>query len=181
MFCAGGGHRRVIDQLSSVAFKQEWVDNGRFTRHDDSGQPRATADRKDRLIVRSNVTEPDSMLAIIGSVTRTSVSTITIHRRLREQNLRTYRQLRHLPPTSAHLRTRLHCYMARSSWNHANLGRIALSDESRFQLYPENHQKRVWRPLGQRAHPDFTIACHTAPLSGLMVSGVIAFEDGPVW
>ncbi|GFW39094.1 uncharacterized protein TNCV_1830861 [Trichonephila clavipes] len=44
---------------------QEWVDNGRFQRHDGSGQPRATADREDRLIVRSAVTAPDSSLLTI--------------------------------------------------------------------------------------------------------------------
>ncbi|GFW59297.1 hypothetical protein TNCV_2910421 [Trichonephila clavipes] len=30
---------------------KEWVDNGRFRRHDDSGRPRATVDRKNRLFL----------------------------------------------------------------------------------------------------------------------------------
>ncbi|GFW70005.1 HTH_Tnp_Tc3_2 domain-containing protein [Trichonephila clavipes] len=35
---------------------QEWMDSGRFQRHDGSGQPRDTADQEDRLVVRSAVT-----------------------------------------------------------------------------------------------------------------------------
>ncbi|GFV43623.1 HTH_Tnp_Tc3_2 domain-containing protein [Trichonephila clavipes] len=35
---------------------QEWIDSGRFQRHDGSCRPRATADQEDRLIVRSAVT-----------------------------------------------------------------------------------------------------------------------------
>ncbi|GFW95848.1 DUF4817 domain-containing protein [Trichonephila clavipes] len=39
---------------------QEWVHSGKFQRHDSSGRPRATADRKDRLIVRLVITALDS-------------------------------------------------------------------------------------------------------------------------
>ncbi|GFW91297.1 transposable element Tc1 transposase [Trichonephila clavipes] len=44
---------------------QEWVDSVRFQRHDGSVQPKTTADRVDRLIVRSAVTAPDSLLSTI--------------------------------------------------------------------------------------------------------------------
>ncbi|GFS60790.1 uncharacterized protein TNCV_2001821 [Trichonephila clavipes] len=43
---------------------QEW-DSGRFVHHDGSGLPRATADQKDRLIVISIVTVPDSSFSTI--------------------------------------------------------------------------------------------------------------------
>ncbi|GFS56807.1 HTH_Tnp_Tc3_2 domain-containing protein [Trichonephila clavipes] len=59
---------------------QECVDSGRFQHHDDSGRHRATADREDRLTVRSAVTAPDSSLSTIRRVTRTCVSIMTIHR-----------------------------------------------------------------------------------------------------
>ncbi|GFX53312.1 HTH_Tnp_Tc3_2 domain-containing protein [Trichonephila clavipes] len=88
---------------------QEWGDNGRFQRHDSSGQPRATANRGNRLIVRSAVTAPDSSLSTIRRVTRTRVSTMIIHRWLIERNLRSYRSLLHLPLTPAHCRERLRC------------------------------------------------------------------------
>ncbi|GFX87473.1 HTH_Tnp_Tc3_2 domain-containing protein [Trichonephila clavipes] len=69
---------------------QVWVDNGRFQRQDDSGRPKATAGREDRLIVISAATAHDSSLSTIRGVTRTRVSTMTIHRRLIERNLRSY-------------------------------------------------------------------------------------------
>ncbi|GFW89296.1 transposable element Tc1 transposase [Trichonephila clavipes] len=46
-------------------FRKESVASDRFHRHDSSGQPRATADQKNRLIVRSAVTAPDSSLSTI--------------------------------------------------------------------------------------------------------------------
>ncbi|GFT95438.1 HTH_Tnp_Tc3_2 domain-containing protein [Trichonephila clavipes] len=63
---------------------QEWVDSGRFQRHDDSCRSRITADRKERLSVRSAVTVHDSSLSTIRRVTRTQASTMNIHRRLIE-------------------------------------------------------------------------------------------------
>ncbi|GFV38302.1 HTH_Tnp_Tc3_2 domain-containing protein [Trichonephila clavipes] len=102
----GWTNRRITQHMgrSDVAFRkcwQEWVENGRFHRHDGSGRPRATADREDRLNVESAVTASDSSLSTIRRTTRPRVSTITIHRWLIKQTLRSYRPLRHLPFTPA--------------------------------------------------------------------------------
>ncbi|GFU88902.1 HTH_Tnp_Tc3_2 domain-containing protein [Trichonephila clavipes] len=86
---------------------QEWVDSGKFQGHDGSGRLRATADREDRLIVRSAVTASNSSFSTSRRTTRTRVSTMTIHRRLIERNLRSYRPLRPLPFTPARYRPRL--------------------------------------------------------------------------
>ncbi|GFS88102.1 transposable element Tc1 transposase [Trichonephila clavipes] len=94
-----------------------------------------------------------------------------------ERNLRSYQLLRNLPLTSARCRARLQWCLARSGWNHADWGRIVFSDESHFQLCPGNHRRRVWRRLGQRADPSFTIACHTSPQLGVMVWGAISFDS----
>ncbi|GFT08961.1 HTH_Tnp_Tc3_2 domain-containing protein [Trichonephila clavipes] len=88
--------------------------------HVGSGRPRATADRKDRLIIRSTVTAPDLSLSTIRRVTRTLVSTLTIHKRQIERNLRSYQSLRYLPLTPAHCRAMLKRYLARSGWNSAD-------------------------------------------------------------
>ncbi|GFW59396.1 HTH_Tnp_Tc3_2 domain-containing protein [Trichonephila clavipes] len=111
---AGWANRRIARHIgrSDAAIRrcsQEWVGNGRFKRHDGRGRPRATADRENRLIVRSAVTASDSSLSTIKRTTRTRVSTMTIHRRLIEQNLRSYRLLRHLSFTPAHCQARLQC------------------------------------------------------------------------
>ncbi|GFX69521.1 transposable element Tcb2 transposase [Trichonephila clavipes] len=107
---------------SDVAIRrcwQEWVDSGRFQRHDGSGRPRVTADREDRLIVISAVTTPDS-----------SLSTIRL-----------------------------------------------FSDESRFQLCPDDQRRHVWRRPGQRADPAFTFAHPTVTQPGVMVWGAISFDS----
>ncbi|GFV81235.1 HTH_Tnp_Tc3_2 domain-containing protein [Trichonephila clavipes] len=89
----GWGNRRIARHMgrSYRAIRrcwQEWMDNGRFQRHDGRGRPKATADREGRLIVRSSVTASDSPLSTIRRVTCTRVFTLTIHRPLVERNLR---------------------------------------------------------------------------------------------
>ncbi|GFW56874.1 HTH_Tnp_Tc3_2 domain-containing protein [Trichonephila clavipes] len=63
---AGWANQRIARYMgrSDAAIRrcwQEWVDRGGFQRHDDSGRPRATSDRKDELTVRSAVIAPDSL------------------------------------------------------------------------------------------------------------------------
>ncbi|GFV31621.1 transposable element Tc1 transposase [Trichonephila clavipes] len=100
--------------------KNGWT-GGRFQRHDGNSRPRATEDREDRLIVRSTVTAPDSLLSTIRRATHT--------------------------------------------------------DDSRFQLCPDDHRRHVWRRPGQRADPTFTISRHTDPQPGVMIWGDISFDS----
>ncbi|GFT75864.1 HTH_Tnp_Tc3_2 domain-containing protein [Trichonephila clavipes] len=102
---------------------------------------------------------------------------MTIHRWLIERNLRSYRPLHYLQLMPAHCQTRLQWYLARSSWNQADWGRMVFSDESRFQLRPDDHQRRVWRHPGKSAEFAFTIAYHTAHQPRVMVWGAISFEN----
>ncbi|GFS85971.1 transposable element Tc1 transposase [Trichonephila clavipes] len=48
------------------------------------------------------------------------------------------------------------------------------SDESHFQLCPDDHRRSVWRHPGQCADPAFTIARHTDSQSRVMVWGAIS-------
>ncbi|GFU50336.1 HTH_Tnp_Tc3_2 domain-containing protein [Trichonephila clavipes] len=100
------------------------MDRGRFQRHAGSGRPRPTADWGDRLMVRLAFTAPDSSLSTIRRVTSTRVSTMTIYRRLIEQNLRSYRPLYHLPFTPARCRDRLQRCLTLSGWNHTDCGDV---------------------------------------------------------
>ncbi|GFT46748.1 HTH_Tnp_Tc3_2 domain-containing protein [Trichonephila clavipes] len=75
---AGWANRKIARHMgrSDAAIKiywKEWVDSGRFQRHDGSSRPRVTADREDRLIVRSAVTAPDSSLLKLRRATRARV------------------------------------------------------------------------------------------------------------
>ncbi|GFS53347.1 HTH_Tnp_Tc3_2 domain-containing protein [Trichonephila clavipes] len=63
---------------------QEWVDNGRFQCYDGSGRLKSTSDWEGSLTVRSAVTALDSSLSTFIRATRTRLSTITIHSRLKQ-------------------------------------------------------------------------------------------------
>ncbi|UYV65957.1 GSPT1 [Cordylochernes scorpioides] len=109
----------------------------KMQRQDGSGRPRATTEREDRAIVRMAVAAPESTLSTIQRVTGTQVSKMTINRQLRERNLRARRPLRCLPLTPVHRQVRLQWCRERSTWNCADWGRIAFSDETRFLLCPD--------------------------------------------
>ncbi|GFW02313.1 uncharacterized protein TNCV_1732281 [Trichonephila clavipes] len=94
---------------------QEWVVNGKFQHPDGNGRLCATADREDRFIVETAVTETESSLSTIRRTTHKRVFTMTIHRRLIERKFRTYRPLHQLPLTPAHCRAKLQLYFARSA------------------------------------------------------------------
>ncbi|GFS57609.1 HTH_Tnp_Tc3_2 domain-containing protein [Trichonephila clavipes] len=81
------------------------------------------------------------------------------------------------PP--AHCRARLQWCLLRSGCDQADWGRIVFSDESHFQLCLDNHRRRVWRRLGQRADPAFTIAGPTSPQPGVIyiVWDTISFDS----
>ncbi|GFV38410.1 transposable element Tc1 transposase [Trichonephila clavipes] len=125
----------------------------------------------------SAVIAPDSSLSTIRRATRTRVSDMTIHRRLIERNLPSCGPLRHLPLTPTHFRGILQWCLALSGWNQPDWGSIAFRDESRFQLRPDDHRRRVWRRPGQRANPALTIARRTGPYPGVMVRGAISFDS----
>ncbi|GFV63975.1 hypothetical protein TNCV_385501 [Trichonephila clavipes] len=94
---------------------------------------------------------------------------LTIYRRQKERNLPSYQLLHHLPLTPAHCRARLQWSLARSGWKHVDCRRIVFSDESSFQLYPDNHRKRVKRRSWQRVDPAFPLLLPTDPQPGVMV------------
>ncbi|GFY22052.1 transposable element Tc1 transposase [Trichonephila clavipes] len=100
-----------------------------------------------------------------------------IHRWLIERNLRSYTPVRHLPLTSALCRARLQRCLARSGWNLADWGHTEFSDESRFQLCPDDHRRRVWRHPRKRVDPASTIARHTGPQPGVVVRCAIFFDN----
>ncbi|GFW93471.1 transposable element Tc1 transposase [Trichonephila clavipes] len=77
----------------------------------------------------------------------------------------------------AHCVARLQWCLARSGLNHANRGRIKLSDESRFKLCPNDCRRRVWRPPEISTDPAFTITHHTGSQLGVMVRGAISFHS----
>ncbi|GFV16207.1 hypothetical protein TNCV_3379711 [Trichonephila clavipes] len=43
------------------------------------------------------------------------------------------------------------------------------TDESRFQLCPDDHRRRAWKPPGQSTDPAFTIVRHNGTQPGVMI------------
>ncbi|GFU34565.1 hypothetical protein TNCV_1992961 [Trichonephila clavipes] len=118
--------------------RQKWADKGKFQRHDDSGRLKATADWEDRLTVRPAVT-------VINHQTcnpRTSVH--------HDQPQTTDRAkftlvlIATLPTTPA---CTLEPDYSGVCLNQVGImltgGRIEFREESRFQLCPDDHRRRV--------------------------------------
>ncbi|GFU65396.1 HTH_Tnp_Tc3_2 domain-containing protein [Trichonephila clavipes] len=82
---------------------------------------------------------------------------MTIHRRLKERNLGSYRPLCHLSLTPAQYRDIFQWCLARTGWNHAYWGRIVLSDDFSIQLCPDDHRRCVWRRPRQRDDHSFLL------------------------
>ncbi|GFX36202.1 low-density lipoprotein receptor-related protein 2 [Trichonephila clavipes] len=59
----------------------------------------------------------------------------------------------------------------RSEWN-----QVVFSDESRFNLSSDENRVRVWRTRDERFNPAFALQRHTAPATGVMVWGDIAYN-----
>ncbi|GFX03504.1 transposable element Tc1 transposase [Trichonephila clavipes] len=55
--------------------------------------------------------------------------------------------------------------------------RSLFSDESHFQLCPDDHRRRVWIHPGQRKDPAFTIARPTGPQPKFTYPGLIFLQD----
>ncbi|GFT89887.1 transposable element Tcb1 transposase [Trichonephila clavipes] len=68
---------------------------------------------------------------------------------------------------------------ARGNWTVAEWNPVVFSDESKFNLSSDYNHVRVWRPRGERLNPAFALQRHTAPIVGVMVWGVIAYNTRP--
>ncbi|GFV12727.1 hypothetical protein TNCV_1366971 [Trichonephila clavipes] len=88
---------------------------------------------------------------------------MTIHRQLIKRNLRSYRPLHNLPLTLSHCRAKLQWFSTLSGWNYADWGRIVFSNESHFQLCPDNHRSSVRRRLLAASLSCFHFGRHWRP------------------
>ncbi|GFX28421.1 transposable element Tcb2 transposase [Trichonephila clavipes] len=129
--------------------------------------------------------QPTASLAAIQAHTQVAfshgvpVSSRTLRRRLAERHLGSRHPLRVLPLTPTHRRLCLDClewYHARENWTAVEWNQVVFSDESRFNFSSDDNHGRVWRPRGERLNPSFALQRHTAPTTGGMVWGVIAYN-----
>ncbi|GFX04458.1 transposable element Tcb2 transposase [Trichonephila clavipes] len=102
----------------------------------------------------------------------------TISRHLAEGNLKSKRPFRALPLTPEHRQLRLQWCQARSMWNVTDWQKVVFSDESRFVLGTDDNSVRVWRcPCERYNSPPHTVLHHTAPTTGVVVWGAIAYDS----
>ncbi|KFM57593.1 Transposable element Tcb2 transposase, partial [Stegodyphus mimosarum] len=73
------------------------------------------------------------------------------------------------------LAARLQWCRVHSHWNVTDWSRIAFSDESRFELSPDDQRRRVWRHPGQLCDANLTVFRQTG--RGVMVWGAISFHS----
>ncbi|GFX82709.1 transposable element Tc1 transposase [Trichonephila clavipes] len=110
-------------------------------------------------------------------VRHTCRSDVAIKRYWQERVDNSRFQRHDVPITPTHSRARLQRCLARSGWNPTDWEHIVFSEKSHFQLCPDNHRRRVWRRLVQRADPAFTTARHTSLQSEVMVWSAISFDS----
>ena len=142
-----------------------------------SSRPRETAEREDRAILRAAITTPDASLSSIVPANSASVITRTIHRRLTERRLRSWRPLRRIPLNSVQRQTRLRWCQTHSHWNVIDWSRIIFSEESHFELSPNEQKRRVWRRPGQWCHTNLSVFWQTGRQSGVMVWDANSFHS----
>ncbi|GFV49028.1 transposable element Tcb2 transposase [Trichonephila clavipes] len=73
-------------------------------------------------------------------------------------------------------RLHLKCCRARRDCTATELNRVIFSNESRFNLSNDDNHFLVWWPRGELLNPSFAVQRHTAPTTGVMVWGPIAYD-----
>lgn len=181
----GRAIRYIADRLavprSTVSDAIErFRETGSYSRRPGQGRPRSTnaiEDRFLRLQVLRERTVPATALARrIEDVHGTIVSSDTVRRRLREQNLSCC-----VPATgpllnACHRRQRLEFSRTHAHWDLDEWKNVLFTDESRFTRYSPDGRQKVWRRPGER----YAQCCFSPRVQfgggGVMVWGGISLD-----
>ena len=119
-----------------------------------SGRPKATTHRQDNLIRTLTLRNPTITARALQGQLRTAagvtVSDQTIQNRLHAAGLRARRLVVRIPLTQRHRIHRSDWCRRHLQWNGLQWSRVAFSDDSRFNLYFNDGQMRVYRRRGER-------------------------------
>ncbi|GFW97480.1 transposable element Tcb1 transposase [Trichonephila clavipes] len=107
------------------------------------------------------------------TVTGTTVSKQTVHRRLRHIGLYARRSVGCVPLTATHCRLQLTWSREHALWTPQQWSCVMFSDESRFSLQSDSHRTLIWRAPGTRYHQESTIERHRYGGAGWLVWGGI--------
>ncbi|GFW93699.1 transposable element Tcb2 transposase [Trichonephila clavipes] len=182
MKTTGWSTRRVAGQVdrSECAVRncwEQWTREGTHARKTGSGETRKTTTREDRKIMRQALVDPKVTSSTIRADVGVAIVPQTISTHIAEANLKSKRPVRALPLKPEHRQLRLQWCQARSMWNVTDLQKVVFSDESRFVLGTDDNRVRVWRCPGKRYNSPHTVLRHTARTAGVMVWGVITYDN----
>lgn len=151
-----------------------------------SGRPRVTSVRQDRLIYfqhRQERTRSASETArvAIGNHQR-PISSDTVRRRLRAENLHCRRPARGPVLTNRHRNNRLIWAQQHRNWRQMEWRRVLFTDECRFCLSRADGRVRIWRRRGERYNDGCVIERDRWGGESIMVWGGMALNhlEGPI-
>ncbi|GFV98723.1 HTH_Tnp_Tc3_2 domain-containing protein [Trichonephila clavipes] len=145
---------------------QQFQDDGNVRRCYSTGRPRVTTPNEDRYIYlavtakrnrRSTVSDLSRQLS---SATGTTVSRLTVYRRLERIGLYARRPVGCVPLTATHCRLRLTWSREHALWTPQQWSCVMFSDESRFSLQSDSRRTLIWRAPGTSYHQENTIERH---------------------
>ncbi|GBL80570.1 Transposable element Tcb2 transposase [Araneus ventricosus] len=152
---------------------KQFQDTGSIERKPRQGRPRATTSTDDRyssIIARCNRGATASQLSRdLYAATGTSVSRVTVSKRLHETGLFARRPAVCVPLTSTNRRVRLAWCREHRDWSMDQWATVLFTDESRFSLNTDSSRTFIWRELGTRYLPSNVRKIDHYGVGGLMV------------
>ncbi|GFX35558.1 transposable element Tc1 transposase [Trichonephila clavipes] len=174
------GSRVGRNQTTVMRICDRWMQECTMDRRSRSHPPHCTTSREDRQILRMAVTDHSvtyrTVAQHIESVTRHSVSTRTMRRRLQQSGLSARRPLLGLPLTQNHRRLRRQWCDERRMWL-AEWNEVVFTDESRICLQHHDGRVRVWKHRGERMLNSCVMNRHTGPAPDIMVWSGIGYHS----
>ncbi|GFV80877.1 transposable element Tcb1 transposase [Trichonephila clavipes] len=158
---------------------QRFQDDGNVSRCYSTGRPRVTTPNENRYFTvtakRSRRSTASDLSRQLSSVTGTTVSRQTLHRRLGRIGLYARKPVRCVPLTATHCHLRLTWSREPALWTPQQWSCVMFSDESRVSLQSDSLRTLIWRAPSTRYHQENIIERHRYGGTEWLVWGGIIF------
>ncbi|GFS57738.1 transposable element Tcb1 transposase [Trichonephila clavipes] len=156
---------------------QRFQDDGNVSRCYSTGRPRVTTPNEDRYLAvtakRNRQRTASDLSRQRSSATGTTVSRLTVYRRLGHNGLFAHRSVRCVPLTATHYRLRLTWSREHALWTPQQWSCVMFSLSDEFSLQSDSRRTLIWRAPGTRYHQENTIERHRYGGAGSLVWGGI--------
>ncbi|KFM57771.1 Transposable element Tcb1 transposase, partial [Stegodyphus mimosarum] len=153
-----------IAQSVISRFWQRFQDDGNVIRRYSTGRLRVTTPNEDRYLAvtakRNRRSTASDLSRQFSSVTGTTISRLTVYRRLGQIGVYARRPVRCVPLTATHCRLRLAWSREHALWTPQQWASVMFSDESWFSLQSDSRRTFVWRAPDTRYHQENIIERH---------------------